>query len=110
MKVAVFGSRGIRKINMAEYLPQNTDMIVSGGAIGVDRIAARYARVRNIKLVEFLPDYDLFGKRAPVIRDKRIADYADEGIAFWDGKSKGTLYTIDFLKEKGKNVTVYIHI
>jgi hypothetical protein len=44
MKVAVFGSRGIRKIDLSDYLPKNTKIIVSGGAIGVDRMAAKYAR------------------------------------------------------------------
>jgi hypothetical protein len=40
MKVAVIGSRKITSINLGEHLPKDTDEIVSGGALGVDTVAA----------------------------------------------------------------------
>ena len=32
MKTAVVGSRGLTQIDIAAYLPENTTMIISGGA------------------------------------------------------------------------------
>ena len=32
--------------------------------------------------------------------------YADEVLAFWDGESRGTLYTIKLFRELGKPVRI----
>ncbi len=108
MKVAVFGSRNITEVNLKEYLPEGTEEIVSGGAVGVDSVAARYAKENGIKLVEFLPEYNFYGRRAPVMRNKKIAEYADEGIAFWDGTSRGTIHTVNYFKNMGKKVRIFV--
>ena len=42
-----------------------------------------------IKLTEFFPQYKIYGKAAPIIRNKEIVDYADKVIVFWNGESKG---------------------
>ena len=61
MKIAIVGSRSITVNNLGDYLPGNTTEIVSGGAIGVDRSARNYAKTHNIKLKEFLPEYERYG-------------------------------------------------
>lgn len=66
MKVAVIGSRGLTVPNLGEYLPEGTDEIVSGGARGVDDSAREYARTNHIKLTEFLPEYDKYGRSTPL--------------------------------------------
>ena len=106
MKLAIIGSRDIVINNIADYLPEGISEIVSGGARGIDRIAANYARKNGIKLVEFLPDYDKYGKGAPLKRNDLIAEYADEAIAFWNGKSRGTIYTIRAFQRLGKKVKI----
>ncbi len=106
MKVAVIGSRGLIVDDLGKYLPENTTEIVSGGARGVDTSARNYARSHNIKLTEFLPDYDSYGKRAPLLRNLQIIDYADVVLAFWDGESRGTWFVIDNCKKR--NVPVRI--
>ena len=68
MKVAVIGSRNIIVPNLAEYLPEDCDEIVSGGARGVDSCAADYARRNGLKLTEFLPEYDKYGRRGAPVR------------------------------------------
>lgn len=108
MKIAIFGSRQITDVELSGFLPEDVTEIVSGGAVGVDTVAADYAMANGIKLVEFLPDYALFGKRAPIIRDKQIAEYADMGFAFWDGSSKGTVHTVNFFKELRKPVRIFV--
>lgn len=99
MKVAVIGSRNITVSNLGEYLPPETTEIVSGGAKGVDSCASEYASEKDIKLTEFLPEYDKFGKAAPLKRNLQIIEYSDLVLAFWDGKSRGTKYVIDHCKK-----------
>lgn len=106
MKLAIIGSRSIKELNLSNYLPCGVTEIVSGGAIGPDRIAAEYARNNGIILVEFLPQYTRYGKGATHKRNRQIAEYADEAIAFWDGISTGTMRTVELFKALGKKATV----
>ncbi len=106
MKVAVVGSRAITNILIEEYLPSGTSEIVSGGAAGVDSCAAKYAKDKGLTLKEFLPDYERYGRAAPIVRNKKIVDYADIIIAFWDGKSKGTESVIKYAEKAGKTCRV----
>ena len=108
MKIAVAGSRTVREIGLDGVIPKECTEIVSGGARGVDREAAEWACSHGITLVEFLPNYERYGRGAPIKRNEEIAKYADELIAFWDGHSKGTESTINFFKKAGKKVTVFI--
>ena len=100
MKVAVIGSRNLKIDDLGKYLPAETDEIVSGGARGVDTCARNYARTHGIALKEFLPDYETVGRRAPILRNLEIIDYADIVLAFWDGKSAGTAFVIENCKKK----------
>ncbi len=107
MKVAVIGSRGITNIDLAKFLPTDTTEIVSGGARGVDSVARNYAQHHGIKLTEFLPQYDKFGKSAPLKRNITIIEYADIVFAFWDGTSRGTWFVIDNCKKMGVPVRIF---
>ena len=106
MKIAIVGSRSVTVNNLGDYLPENTTEIVSGGAIGVDRSARNYAKTHNIKLKEFLPEYERYGRSAPLKRNLQIIDYADEVIAFWDGMSHGTRFVIENCKRKNVPIKV----
>ena len=68
MKVAVVGSRNLRVDDLGKYLPDGVTEIVSGGARGVDTSAREYALAHDIKLTEFLPEYDKYGRSAPLPR------------------------------------------
>lgn len=108
MKVAVIGSRNLEVDNLEKYLPKETTEIVSGGAKGVDTSAKKYALLKNIKLTEFLPEYNKYGKAAPLIRNSQIIEYADLVLAFWDGASHGTKFVIDNCEKKGVPIKVYL--
>lgn len=108
MKVAIIGSRNLIVNNLEKYLPDCITEVVSGGAKGIDTCARKYAIENNIKIVEFLPDYNKYGRSAPLRRNLQIIEYADQVIAFWDGKSRGTKYVIDNCKKRNKNVTIFI--
>jgi hypothetical protein len=108
-KLAVVGSRTWkdwltvrREINKLK-----PDEIVSGGAQGVDRMAKDVADRDNFCYIEFLPNWNKYGKRAGAVRNKQIVDYCDKLIAFWDGKSKGTKISIDMAEKAGKLLNVY---
>lgn len=108
MKVAVIGSRGLTIDNLEKYLPPETTEIISGGAKGIDTCAREYAIAHNIKLTEFLPEYEKYGRNAPLKRNIAIIENADIVLAFWDGKSRGTRFVIDNCKKLGKEVRVEI--
>lgn len=106
MKVAIIGSRGLTVNNLEDFLPQGVTEIVSGGARGIDTCARNYAHAHGIPLKEFLPDYDRYGRRAPLVRNDLIVDYADQVLAFWDGQSRGTAYVIRYCARTNKRVTI----
>ncbi|MEE1197823.1 MAG: hypothetical protein U0K54_01590 [Acutalibacteraceae bacterium] len=108
MEIAIIGSRNLVVNNIGDYLPKGVTEIVSGGAKGIDTCARIYAIKNNVKLTEFLPNYNEFGKRAPLIRNLEIIDYADEVIAFWDGESHGTKFVIDNCKNRNKRVKILV--
>lgn len=101
MKLAIVGSRNIRPFDITPYLPFVPKEIISGGARGVDSYARKFAIENNIPIREILPNYMKFGRGAPLIRDKQIVDESDFLLAFWDGKSRGTKYTIDYADKRG---------
>ena len=101
MKIAVVGSRSITVADLRKYL-SDCEEIVSGGAVGVDSCAAEYAQKNGLKLTVFLPEYHTYGRAAPIVRNKKIVEYADKVLAFWDGSSKGTLSVIKYAEKIGK--------
>lgn len=67
--------------------------VVSGGATGADSAGEYWARIQRypeIPIRHFLPDWDLYGRRAGPIRNSKMAAYADALLLIWDGKSKGS--------------------
>ena len=107
MKIAIVGSRNIVVDKIERYI-SNCDEIVSGGAKGVDSCAATYAEKNGIKITVFLPQYERYGRAAPIMRNYEIVDYADKVIAFWDGLSKGTLSVIRYAEKIGKECEVIL--
>lgn len=95
-KLAIVGSRDCPSIDIAPHLPFVPDIIVSGGANGVDNYAKEYAIKNNIPIVEYLPQYGKYGRQAPIMRNIQIVEDCDFLLAFWNGTSRGTKFTIDY--------------
>ena len=108
MKIAVIGSRGLNRIDCAKIGARQGDVIVSGGARGVDSIAAAWARRKGLGVIEYKPSYARYGKAAPHVRNDLIVADADRVVAFWDGKSRGTKSTIEEAKRHGKPVEIVV--
>lgn len=107
MKVAVIGSRGLWVKDLGEFLPPETNEIVSGGAMGIDTCAREYAKAHGLILTEFLPEYEKYGRRAPLYRNITIIEHADLVLAFWDGVSTGTGHVITNCRRMGKAYILY---
>ena len=99
MTVTIVGSRSLDM-----EIPE--DLIPKGSANGIDRSARAFARAHRILITEVLPDYEKFGRQAPLRRNDSIIAAADLVIAFWDGKSRGTKYVIDRCHAIGKPIRV----
>ncbi len=111
MKLAIIGSRTITAADLPHdlsyYIPEGVTEIVSGGAKGIDTAAAEYAEQHGLKLTVFLPQYERYGRAAPLKRNEEIAEYADGAIAFWDGVSKGTVHAVKAFEARNKKARVW---
>ncbi|MBU8921738.1 MAG: DUF2493 domain-containing protein [Bacteroidales bacterium] len=109
MRIAVVGSRNYKKRRIVEFtlsrLFAEGDELISGGAAGVDTWAADWADEHGYESTIFKAEWDLYGKAAGMLRNTDIVTSCDILIAFWDGKSKGTM---DSYKkaQKQKKVTM----
>ena len=83
MKLAIVGTRNPSisyeqfKEKLGQVIFYKVDAVVSGGAAGIDAYAKRYAEDNNLPLIEHLPDYETYGRRAPLMRNTLIVDDAD---------------------------------
>lgn len=116
IKLAIVGSREIcdptlvlKTIDILKKYSQfdTIELIVSGGARGVDSLAKDYAEKNNIPCKEHLPDWDKHGKAAGFIRNEKIINEATHVIAIWDGKSKGTKHSIKLSQSWNKFLLTY---
>ena len=113
MKLLITGSRKCVEsdyIKFEEFLNklliekdlEITEMI-HGGAKGADQFAGRWAKVRMIPVQIHFPDYEMYGVKAPLIRNDVMVELCDVCVAIFKGsKTGGTLYTAKEAKAKNK--------
>jgi hypothetical protein len=111
-KVIIAGGRDYNDYQYLEYMCEEILQgrfnieIVSGGANGADKLGEQFALENSYPVTRFPADWNLHGKKAGPLRNIQMAEYADELIAFWDGKSKGTKHMIDEATRQGLIVNV----
>ena len=113
MKLIIAGGRDFRDWQMLEttmlafvakhWMPTE---IVCGMAPGADSLGLEWATRCNIQVTPFRPQWKKHGRAAGPIRNKEMAEYADAGIVFWDGQSKGSENMIEELNKLDKLVVV----
>lgn len=106
MKIAIIGSRNISSIDIGKHLTTPPTLILTGGARGVDTLAAEYATTHGIELRILKPDYKAHKRGAPIRRNELLVQQCDQVLAFWDGSSRGTQFVIDYARKHGKPVNV----
>ena len=104
MKLMIAGSRSITDFDISSHIPDNVDTIISGGAKGIDTLAEQYAIAHKLSRYIILPNYNLYGKAAPIKRNQEMVDISDVILVIWDGQSKGTLSTINYAKKQQKQL------
>ena len=111
MKIAIVGSRDYKNLDKVEnyilQLDPANDVVISGGARGVDKVAELSAKQRGIPTVIFEANWKEFGRSAGFRRNADIVKAADSIVAFWDGSSRGTQHTVDLARKAGKLVVIY---
>jgi hypothetical protein len=120
LRIIIAGSRhlddhGIVCGAMSEFVQQlpysldvDRDEFVSGGAAGVDRHGELWARRHGYRVRVFPADWELYGKAAGPIRNRRMAEYATHLVAIWDGESRGTASMI--LEASLRGLSVHVHM
>lgn len=111
MKVIIAGGR---HFNDYELLKQECSIllndknveIICGMSEGADLLGKRFAEENLIKIHEFPANWNLYGKKAGLIRNIQMGDFADALIAFWNGLSTGTAHMINYAREINLDVTV----
>ena len=106
MKLLIVGSRSIENFDLSPYIDTNVSAIISGGACGIDTIAEQYADQHRLSKYIIRPRYELYGRAAPLYRNRQMVDMADSILIIWDGHSRGTQSTIQYAKDANKALTV----
>ena len=79
--------------------------IISGGAQGIDQMAAGYARRKGFEVFDIGANWSFLGEQdraAGMKRNTFVVQITDLVTAFWDGESRGTRDTITKARNAGK--------
>lgn len=117
MRLLVTGSRTLTRgdgrllllgISTAQEIAGPVSLLIHGGAVGADRMAAAWAAAQGIPQEVILPDYGAHGaKAAPLIRNLALVEKADWVLAIYaPGRDRqgGTFYTVQAAYRAGKPV------
>lgn len=116
MKVIIAGSRDITDFFFLDrFIKDSLNVediteIVSGKAKGVDRLGEIWAYKNGIPVKEFPANWMKYGKKAGIMRNHLMAEYADALVAIWDGKSVGTQNMINKMMYLNKPVYWVIYV
>lgn len=97
MKLIIAGSRNInlKPDEIQKYvnvlLSQDIKIIevISGNCKSIDISGENWAKINNIAIKLFKPDWSL-GLKAGPMRNKKMAEYGDVLLLIWNGHSKGS--------------------
>lgn len=106
MKLLIVGSRSITDFDLSPYIPEEVDTIISGGAECMDSLAEKFADSHRLSKYIIRPRYDLYGRAAPIKRNEQMVAIADSVLIIWDGKSKGTQYTLKYSEKMNKPINL----
>jgi hypothetical protein len=76
--------------------------VVSGCARGVDTIGAEWAIKNGVPVKKFQANWEKHGRAAGPIRNQEMANYSEQALIFWDGKSRGAKHMAEAMKKLKK--------
>ena len=91
---------------LAELGNEDTFIFVSGACRGADMLGERYASEHGFEIERYPAQWNLLGKSAGPVRNRKMAELSDLVICFWDGESRGTASMIRYAEKIGKTVKV----
>lgn len=118
MNIAIIGSRTFTDKEKVEtilewYKCRHTGIdggihmkIITGGANGPDMFSIDWCKKQPYMQYEIIRPINPANKLDYLFRNVEIITKADKIIAFWDGKSKGTKFVIDYAKARKKDITI----
>ena len=89
--------------------------IINDHAAGVDQLGKGFAKENGIRCTVFSANWSEYGRSAGFRRNAAMVGYAAEAekplvIAFWNGESHGTGFTIQKAREKGIPVEIFYYM
>ena len=116
MRVMICGSRTVQDKDVKivhdriALLNPEEDVIMHGGATGIDTLAqiACGRPSDPMPLCYPLRPINPNNKAHYLYRNVELITMCDKVIAFWDGKSTGTKFVIDYAKARGKPIEVIL--
>ena len=75
--------------------------------MGVDSWAVETGDLLGLGTIVIAADWERLGRSAGPIRNAELVRNADEVVAFWDGRSRGTLNTVVLAIRAGIPVRVF---
>jgi len=110
MRVVVAGSRTIEDYDLVEKAILESgfpvDLVISGGAKGVDTLGVRWARKNKVQHCLFPPMWAELGKRAGPARNRWMISVGEALIAVWDQRSRGTGHIIQYAQDWKRHIYV----
>jgi GH18 family chitinase len=113
VKIAVIGSRNFsdyfffhEKLEAIIINLKDFEFVSGRCKSGGDALIKKYCNENQYKLVEHLPDWNKFGKKAGFLRNQLIVDDCTHLVAFWNLESKGTKSSIEMARKQNKPVKI----
>lgn len=94
-------------LNMQEFIPSNTRMIITGNQNRIDESARTYADSRSYETMLFETLYDKNEQEQRLKRIEYMVKCGDMAVAFWDGKSEDIRYAVKICKKNHIPIKVY---
>ena len=110
MKILITGSRKFTDIaymfKMLRKELSEGDIVIHGGAQGVDSTAQAYCDEHKIQTIIIKAIYP--SKREYYLhRNAEMIGMCDRVIGFWNGVSRGTDFTLRYARKRNKDVKTY---
>lgn len=115
IRIGIVGSREFKNLQLVKDLIYNNlsfrrqdyndyFTIITGGA--VDKFVEKICKEIGMGDVQIIRPVNEKDKLSYLFRNVEIVTLSDEIYAFWDGKSKGTKFVIDYAKKRNKKIEV----